>query len=111
MLNHTLKPKNTQLDHLKAHQRRYRSSHSFAQRAHRAQTKYTLSASVTPPRFCLNLENPTRLAFDKTDMDWLKGELRDIKFEIGEVRSSMLGIAERLRNEEDFALEHILYPI
>jgi len=37
-----------------------------------------------------------RLAFDKADMDWLKGELHDIKFEIGKVRSSMLGIAEHL---------------
>ena len=52
-----------------------------------------------------------RLAFDKTDMDWLKGELHDIKFEIGEIRTSMMGIADCLRNEEDFRLEHILYPI
>ena len=65
------------------------------------------STRVTEER----LSKRCRLTFDQTDMDWLKIELRDIKFEIGEVRSSMIEIAERLRTVEDDHLEHILFPV
>jgi hypothetical protein len=58
-----------------------------------------------------HLSKRCRPTFDKTDMDWLKDELHDIKFQIGEMRSSMIEIADRLRNEEDFHLEDILFPI
>jgi hypothetical protein len=65
------------------------------------------STRVTEER----LSKRRRLTFDQTDMDWLKIELRDIKFEISEVRSSMIEIAERLHTVEDDHLEHILFPV
>ena len=41
-------------------------------------------------------------------MDWLKDELRDIKFEIGEMRTCIQEIAEHLQGEVDVKLEDIL---
>ena len=41
-------------------------------------------------------------------MDWLKDELRDIKFEIGDIRTSLTVIAEHLRGDVDLKLEEII---
>jgi hypothetical protein len=40
-------------------------------------------------------------------MDWIKDELRDIKFEIGEIRACLIEIAEHLRGDVDIKLELI----
>ena len=48
-----------------------------------------------------------RITFNKDDMDWLKDELRNIKFEIGEMRTCLIEIAEHLQGEVDIKLELI----
>jgi hypothetical protein len=49
-----------------------------------------------------------RLTFDKDDMEWLKDELRNINFQIGAIRTSLIEVAEHLQGDVDLKLEEIV---
>jgi len=41
-------------------------------------------------------------------MEWLKEELRNINFQIGEIRTSLIEVAEHLQGDVDLKLEEIV---